>query len=323
MDKVSVIVPIYKVEKYLNQCIESIVNQTYKNLEIILIDDGSPDNCPQMCDEWAKKDERIKVIHKANGGLMAAWIDGVKGSSGDYICFVDSDDYVHFNFVEKLYNGINGVNADICVCNYIEVYDTKEVEKSQSDRNVVLSKGENIENCVFSYNNWDGITIAPCRWNKMFKRKLVLDSIKYLNTEISMGEDMNMTFYAMSKAKKVSLIPDFLYYYRQLSTSISKTKRNNWVHYKKLLKQLLIINEEEGLNIKEYIYSIYVASYIIECVRYVSKYCDRRQILEFLHDDDLQYFVSTMKKTTLKRKLFYWALKHKMVLLTKWAGKII
>ena len=101
---VSVIVPIYNVEKYLEKCIESIVNQTYKNLEIILVDDGSPDNCPAICDEWAQKDSRIKVIHKKNGGLSSARNAGLEVSNGEYISFVDSDDWLDENTFEEVYN---------------------------------------------------------------------------------------------------------------------------------------------------------------------------------------------------------------------------
>ncbi|MCH5320896.1 MAG: glycosyltransferase, partial [Eubacterium sp.] len=92
--KVSIIVPVYNVEKYLNRCVESIVKQTYTNLEIILVDDGSPDNCPAMCDAWAERDSRIKVIHKENGGVSSARNIGIDNADGDYISFVDSDDYV-------------------------------------------------------------------------------------------------------------------------------------------------------------------------------------------------------------------------------------
>lgn len=99
---ISVIVPIYNVEQYLERCVNSITSQTYKNLEIILVDDGSPDNCPAICDNLAKLDNRIKVFHKSNGGLMAAWIDGVKISNGEFISFVDSDDWVENNYIEHL-----------------------------------------------------------------------------------------------------------------------------------------------------------------------------------------------------------------------------
>ena len=99
---ISVIVPVYKVEQYLDKCVESIVNQTYRNLEIILVDDGSPDNCPAMCDGWAKRDYRIKVIHKANGGLSDARNAGVAVASGEFIGFVDSDDWVAQDYIEYL-----------------------------------------------------------------------------------------------------------------------------------------------------------------------------------------------------------------------------
>ena len=101
--KVSIIVPVYNVEAYLKKCLDSLVNQTLNGIEIILIDDGSKDSSSSICDEYAKKDERIKVIHKKNGGLMAAWMDGVKNSTGKYIQFTDSDDYLEFNAIEKLY----------------------------------------------------------------------------------------------------------------------------------------------------------------------------------------------------------------------------
>ena len=100
-DLVSVVLPIYKVEKYLNRCIESVVNQTYSNLEIILVDDGSPDSCPNMCDEWKKKDSRIVVIHKENGGLGEARNSGISAANGKYICFFDSDDYVSNETIDK------------------------------------------------------------------------------------------------------------------------------------------------------------------------------------------------------------------------------
>lgn len=116
---ISVIVPIYKVEKYLDKCVQSIVEQTYKNLEIILVDDGSPDNCPKMCDEWAEKDARIKVIHKENGGLSDARNFGVKASNGEYIAFVDSDDYVASNYIEYLYGILADNSADISCCGMV------------------------------------------------------------------------------------------------------------------------------------------------------------------------------------------------------------
>ena len=115
-DLISIVIPVYKVEKYLEKCIESIINQTYKNLEIIIVDDGSPDNCPQMCDEFAKSDKRIKVIHKENGGLSDARNAGIDIATGKYITFVDSDDYITNDYVEYMYNLIKKYNTKIATC---------------------------------------------------------------------------------------------------------------------------------------------------------------------------------------------------------------
>ena len=101
--KVSIIVPVYNVEKYLEECVESLLKQTYRNLEILLVDDGSPDHCPQMCDDWARRDSRIRVIHKQNAGSGLARNTGMKNASGEYICFFDSDDYLMPNAIEKAY----------------------------------------------------------------------------------------------------------------------------------------------------------------------------------------------------------------------------
>ena len=113
MPKVSIIVPVYNVEKYLNRCIQSLLNQTLKDIEIIMVDDGSPDRCPQMCDNYAKKDNRIKVIHKQNAGLGYARNSGLEIATGEYIAFVDSDDFVNSQMYETLYNNAVSTKADV------------------------------------------------------------------------------------------------------------------------------------------------------------------------------------------------------------------
>lgn len=169
---ISVIVPIYKVEKYLDRCINSIVNQTYKNLEIILVDDGSPDNCPTMCDEWSKKDNRIKVIHKINGGLSSARNSGIEQYTGEYLTFIDSDDYIEPNYIEELYSTLNQHNADMSICglNYFNedgsVYqDIKSLSKQfyKEDR--------------FSLLLEHNITVVVA-WNKLYKRH-IFEKLKY------------------------------------------------------------------------------------------------------------------------------------------------
>ena len=120
---ISVIVPVYCVEQYLEKCVSSIVNQTYKNLEIILVDDGSPDNCPQLCDDWQKKDKRIRVIHKENGGLSDARNAGLRASSGELVMFVDSDDWIDAETIEYCVNNIDG--AEVVCFGYKRIYNSR------------------------------------------------------------------------------------------------------------------------------------------------------------------------------------------------------
>lgn len=124
---VSVIVPVYKVEKYINKCVESIVNQTYDNIEIILVDDGSPDRCPEICDKWALKDSRIKVLHKENGGLSDARNAGLNIAKGEFITFIDSDDYVHPQYIEIMYRIMIERQADVVLCDYESVRENMSV----------------------------------------------------------------------------------------------------------------------------------------------------------------------------------------------------
>lgn len=127
---VSIIVPVYNVEKYLNRCIESLISQAYKQIEIILVEDGSPDKCPQMCDDWAKKDARIKVIHKKNEGLGFARNTGLRCANGEYILFVDSDDYIDSNTVQDAYDNITSFNSDIVMFGMNSVNDDGKIEAS-------------------------------------------------------------------------------------------------------------------------------------------------------------------------------------------------
>ena len=120
-DKISVIIPLYKVEKYIRGCIDSVISQTYRNLEIILVDDGSPDACGKICDEYAEKDSRIKVVHRKNGGLSAARNTGINFATGKYIAFVDGDDHIHPDMYSQLHFSILQSGADIAICNFLYV----------------------------------------------------------------------------------------------------------------------------------------------------------------------------------------------------------
>lgn len=164
---ISVIIPVYKVEKYLDKCIQSVINQTYSNLEIILVDDGSPDNCPQLCDDWANKDERIKVIHKKNGGLSDARNAGLDIATGEYIAFVDSDDYIESDMYECLLDKIIKTQSQMAICNF-EYVDT--------DGNITTLNTMG-QDCCFSSRqilaDWCGndLVYYVVVWNKLYSRK--------------------------------------------------------------------------------------------------------------------------------------------------------
>jgi len=217
-EKISVIVPIYKVEKYLHKCVDSIINQTYKNLEIILVDDGSPDNCPAICDEYAKKDNRIKVIHKPNGGLSDARNAGLDIATGEYIAFVDSDDYIDLTMYEKLYNAIKQNDCDLAVCGFNNVNEDESKVWQCWKKDKVINQNEPVK-LLFENNNVGGIITA---WNKLY-HKDIFKTLRYPVGKIN--EDEFVVYDVLKNVKKgVVVIDNLLYFYRQRDNSIMNSR---------------------------------------------------------------------------------------------------
>lgn len=323
MKKISIIVPIYNAEKYLNECIESIVNQTYKNIEIILINDGSFDNSSKICDKWQKKDERIIVLNKENEGVAKTIAKGIQICTGDYITFSDSDDYVSNNFIEKMFDAVNISEADIAVCNYIKKTETKEEKSNEIKGNMLFISGDNISNCAQLYMGWQGIYLVNSRSNKLIKRELLLNSLKDINYNVYMGEDLNLTFAAMARANRVALIPDCLFYYRHVESSVSNTKRNHWPNYKELIKALVKINNENNLGLEKEIYNLFASSYINDCIEFVINNKTPKEIRQFLKDDFLLDVIGQIDKNSFKKKIYYWAIKNRFLLIIKLAIKVM
>lgn len=213
MDLISVIVPVYNVEAYLDKCISSIVNQTYRNLEIILVDDGSPDNCPAMCDAWAKKDSRIRVIHKLNGGLSDARNAGMTVTTGELMAFVDSDDWIDVHYIEYLYNALRQSNADISACDLREVYDdtTMITFAEQMPRVEVATSEEAIEDILHNRR------FRAVAWNKLYTRKVITGE-RFETGRLH--EDEFFSYRLYDKAARLAYIDLPLYNYRQRSGSI-------------------------------------------------------------------------------------------------------
>ena len=209
---ISVIVPIYNVEKYLEKCINSIMNQTYRDLEIILINDGSTDSSGQICDKYKKIDERIKVVHKENKGVSSARNRGLDIAKGDYIGFVDSDDYIHPNMYEILYNNLINNDCDISMCNYV-----KGVQEGYKFNNIKnnIELLDNLEQMRCFYNDKLG-QILGC-YLKLYKKELFND-LRFDENRIF--EDWLIAHQIHSKCDKMVYIPNILYFYRQREGSI-------------------------------------------------------------------------------------------------------
>ena len=220
MSKISVIIPIYKVEKYLDKCVESVVNQTYKDLEIILVDDGSPDNCPAICDAWAKKDSRIKVVHKENGGLSDARNAGLDIATGEYIGFVDSDDSIVPQMYEELLKNLEKENADISVCGYFYVnmlgYKT-EKELQDNDEYLVLDRNEALEYTYWGDRGWQLATVH----NKLYKAKIWQD-LRFEKGKIH--EDEFAFNKVMKRVEKIVYTKKQMYLYLQNDKGIMATR---------------------------------------------------------------------------------------------------
>ena len=237
---ISIIIPVYKVEKYLEKCIQSVINQTYENLQIILVDDGSPDNCGKICDEYAQKDHRIEVIHKSNGGLSDARNKGLEIAKGEYIGFIDSDDYIESDMYEVLYNLLKQYNAYVSICNFYTVSQGKIAIKNAENGIKEYNRIEILKEVLLDNN------IQSYAWNKLYKKEL-FDEIKY-----PVGkkyEDIGTTFYLLEKCNKVVVTgkPEYYYINRQDSI-VNNVTETTITDYIELIMQRYDYIEE---NIKE------------------------------------------------------------------------
>lgn len=209
---ISVIVPIYNVEAYLERCIESIINQTYRNLEIILVDDGSPDGCGSICDQWEKRDSRIKVIHKENGGLSDARNAGMKIATGNYIAYVDSDDWIDSSMYENMMNVLLKEHSDIVSCGFrkVSVMNTKGQEQP-----ITFFQYDNKKDALEALITENGLQQVV--WNKLYKRSLVED---ILFEKGKYNEDEFWSYQVIGRANKITVLKNIYYNYFQREDSI-------------------------------------------------------------------------------------------------------
>lgn len=215
---ISIIIPVYNVAPYLERCLDSIVNQVYKKTEIIIIDDGSTDESPKICDKYALKDNRIKVIHKKNGGLSDARNVGLSIATGDMVAFVDSDDWVSLNYLQEMYRQMIANKADIIECGFVRT--AKKVDEDY----------ESLNNRIKTYNVVDAMQalitdneLHQVVWNKLYRKEVIGDTFFELG---KYNEDEFWTYQIFARSTKIVKIDACLYYYFQNSTSIMGQKYN-------------------------------------------------------------------------------------------------
>lgn len=329
--KVSVIVPIYKVEKYLEKCILSLTNQTYQNLEIILVDDGSPDNCPLICDEYAKKDSRVKVIHKSNGGVMSAWIEGFKHSRGKFVTFLDGDDTFQENAIEVMINNMQ--DADLCICGYQLVFENSNMVSIQTavkSGEEGVFEGQLLENFkkynILQPNSY--MQFLKC--NKLFKREIIANNLKYCDMRVSWGDDCCIVMAAILDSNKIVVTNNITLNYLQRQTSIVHTYNH------KMLENCEILNEMyNGMLKKKGVYLEEGA--VFERVRLLyaltqniinstlSRAEKKQKFKELQLSKITTYLVNSKETNKIKRtyKIFYKIFKTKNYLLNKIFIKLV
>lgn len=217
---VSVIVPVYKVEPYLVRCIESIIKQSYKNIEVILVDDGSPDNCGKICDKYASSDSRIRVIHRANGGLSAARNSGIDNAKGKYILFVDSDDFIDYDLIEYSLSNLHKTDADIAFVFFELFYDSEDTrtgydELQQNYTDFVATPVQALNEVLYEKN----ATLHS--WAKLYKKELFKD-VRF--PEGRLFEDAGTTYKLILKSNKISISNAKKYHYLVRSGSIARSR---------------------------------------------------------------------------------------------------
>ena len=202
--QISIILPVYNVEKYLPECLDSVLAQTFQDWEVICVNDGSPDNCGKILNEYAPKDSRIKIITQKNQGVSVARNNGLKLAKGDYVCFLDSDDELAPNFLEKMYLALNATKADIAWCDYQQgEYKQSWPEKAMPE----VTYGEVFDRFICEHPN-----MGACIWNKMYRKEILKDC--QFPEETGIGEDLVFLYKALFKAHEIIYVPMQLYFYR-------------------------------------------------------------------------------------------------------------
>ncbi len=224
-NKVSIIIPVYNVEKYLKECVDSIIRQNYENWEVLLVDDGSKDSSSAICDEYSSKDSRIITIHQENAGPSRARNHGLDKSTGQFVMFVDSDDHIEQNMIRKMIDTINDNEADLVICGYARFSDDSYDARSYSKEPLVVmnSRGQLAKFYTKPNTNMFGVSI----WAKLYRNDIIQDNHLRFNPDISYEEDCQFNIDYFERINKTAIINDVFYMYRQMTVSLSKGYKKN------------------------------------------------------------------------------------------------
>ncbi len=284
--KVSIIIPVYNVENYLRQCLDSIVDQTLKQIEIICVNDGSTDNSLQILEEYAKQDERIKIINQKNMGPAAARKIGLNNAQGEFIAFVDSDDWIKLDACEKLYKNAVSNNSDVVLLNFILYDESTEKYTHWKGLNIAaqFDKNTDFNNFIFDHSDIKPILLngfTGCT-NKLYKTKFLksYDDF-YFPKSISLGEDVPLNVQVLLRAQRMSLCKENFYIYR---TSNINSNSNTTTKNKQIFTIFTIIDEVENILIENRIMIEYKNEFsmfqIVHLTHWLNR-CDKLHIKEF------------------------------------------
>ncbi len=262
---ISVIIPVYNTEKYIDACIESVINQTYQDIEIVIVDDGSTDNSGAKCDEWAMCDSRIKVFHKSNEGLMSAWKYGVDRSTGEYIGFVDSDDWIDPDMYETLLKHIEAEQAEMVLCGLIAEYESGRPSRREILllRKSVYGRADIVKD-IYPMAICSGQAtargISPSRVSKLYRRQLIVDVMQDCPDNVSIGEDLLSTTSAIMRCSRLCVVHDFHpYHYRINDASMMQAYCDTkYEKIENLYRALMAINEKSDCVFTDQIATDYI-----------------------------------------------------------------
>lgn len=298
----SVIVPVYKVENDLDKCINSIVHQEYKNLEIILVDDGSPDRCPVICNQWAKKDQRIKVIHQKNKGVSSARNAGMSIAKGDYIAFVDGDDFLSLSMYNVLINTIQKYAADIAACGRFIYTDGVVGQSYRTKEQMAVSNQEAVKKMLCG----DGVDIAV--WDKLFRTEIIR-GIQFPETKLY--EDAFFAFRAVKNARRIAFTGTCEYYYRLRLDSVSQ-KEFSIPRWENVLAHLMdteaFINENFSVLREDF--RVYMSDIVfnqlicaMKCKKTELEWTSEYKIMMDIFQKNFRYLFLKTERHTIKSKI--------------------